>query len=270
MPHAKLERIDIDDVATDVESVVREIHRQLGNIDPPIPVHEIARALDIEEIKAIDCANFEALLLTGPTRDIGSICVNKKSGRRRQRYSIAHELGHFLCGWHHFNSDEGFRCSKQDMAVPLGDKQHIAQEKEANQFAIELLAPKRMVDRYLRGLPELEQVLAMHDRLDISKTAAARRYVNLHSKPLAVVFAAGGVFQYADRGSGFPFIDMTKGQPIPQVPRSKDEELSEMVEADALDWGLGGQSGLATQCLNQQDGHQIVLLHLEAKSFEDR
>jgi Zn-dependent peptidase ImmA (M78 family) len=270
VPPAKLERIDIDDVATSVERVVGEIHRQLGSIDPPVPVHEIARALDIDEIRAIDSTNFEAMLITGRTRNTGSICVNKASGRQRQRYSIAHELGHFLCGWHRLNSDQGFRCSKQDMAVPLGDQEHVVQEKEANQFAIELLAPERLVAGYLRGLPEFEQVLAMHTRLDISKTAAARRYVKLHREPLAVIFASNGIFQYADRGPSFPFISMTKGQQLPETSWAKDEMLSEMVEADPLDWGLGAHTGLATQSLNQQDGHQIVLLLLDTESPEDR
>lgn len=86
---AKLERIDIDDVGRDVGSVVGEIHRQLGNIDPPVPVSDIALALDIEEIRAIDCENFEAMPLTGPTRDTGAICVNKGSARQRQRTTLA-------------------------------------------------------------------------------------------------------------------------------------------------------------------------------------
>ena len=108
------------------------------------------------------------------------------------------------------------------------------QETEANQFAIELLAPERMVSRYLRGLPELEQVVAMHTKLDISNTAAARRNVKLHKEPLAVVFATDGAFQYADR------------------------------EADPLDWGLRNVIGLSAQSFYQQGGHQIVLLHLDA------
>jgi hypothetical protein len=91
------------------------------------------------------------------------------------------------------------------------------QETEANQFAIELLAPERMVSRYLRGLPELEQVVAMHTKLDISNTAAARRNVKLHKEPLAVVFATDGAFQYADRGPDFPFIDIKKGQLLPSI-----------------------------------------------------
>lgn len=269
MPPVALERIDIDDIATDVDRIIGEIHRQLGNIDPPVPVHEIARALDIEEIRSIDCSNFEAVLITGETRDTGAICINKRSSHQRQRYSIAHELGHFLCGWHRFNADEGFLCSKQDMAMPLGEQQHIEQEKEANQFAIELLAPERLVAGYLRGLPELEQVLAMHARLDISKAAAARRYVRLHREPLAVVFASNGMFQYADRGAGFPFINMTKGQRLAASSLAQGETLSEMVEADPSDWGLGRHVSLATQSLRQQDGHQIVLLSLEAEAPDD-
>ena len=269
MKRVSLERIDIDDVATNVDRIVTEIHRQLGAIEPPVPVHDIARALDIEEIRETPTTNFEAMLITGIARDTGAICVNRASNWQRRRYSVAHELGHFLCGWHRLNSDDGFRCSKQDMAVPLGNRLHITQETEANQFAIELLAPERMVSRYLRGLPELEQVVAMHTRLDISKTAAARRYVKLHKEPLAVVFATNGIFQYADRGPDFPYIDIKRGHPLPSISEAGNAEtISEMVEADALDWGLRNAVGLSAQSFCQQGGHQIVLLHLDADPLE--
>ena len=51
-----LDRMAVDDVATDPERIAAEIHRQLGDIDPPVPVDEIARALDIVEIRHSRCA----------------------------------------------------------------------------------------------------------------------------------------------------------------------------------------------------------------------
>lgn len=260
----------VDDGAPDPERIVVEIHRQLGAIEPPVPIYEIARALDIVEIREEPTTNFEGVLLTGDERDVGMILINKRSSIERRRYSLAHELGHFLCNWHRPIVAGGFLCSRQDMAIPSGDQVHIRQESEANRFAIELLAPSRMLTRYLNRLPDLEQVLAVHAALQISKTAAARRYANLHREPLAVVFATNGLFQYADRGPGFPFIKLERGDPLPHIPPVGGDGISEMSDADPTAWpGLEWKTELSVQVLQQERGHAIVLLHLAPTETDD-
>jgi hypothetical protein len=265
-----LERIDIDDVATDPERIAAEIHRQLGDIPGPVPVHAIARALDIDEIKTKPLQNFEGMLLTKPERDFGTVLLNSLGSPQRRNYSLAHELGHFLCGWHIPTHDAGFRCTQRDMALPSGNARHVKQEREANQFAIELLAPPRLVKPYLRRLPDLEHVLSMHMALDISKVAAARRYVELHKERLAVVFAKNSSFIYAVRGSEFPWIDLAEGDPLSVLPHAPSEErISEMVEADPRDWFIRTPSvEIAAQVLSQEKGHAMILLHA-ANAQED-
>ena len=61
---------------------------------------EIARALDIHEIRVEPLSNFEGALITTAERGYGSILVNGNVDRRRQTFTIAHELGHFLNIWH--------------------------------------------------------------------------------------------------------------------------------------------------------------------------
>ena len=104
----------------------------------------------------------------------------------------------------------------------------------------------------------------MHSALEISKTAAARRYVNLHREPLAVIFANNGLYQYADRGAGFPYINLRKGHLLPSLPSvDRDSNISEMVEADPLDWpGLQQTTSLSVQVMRQEGGHSIVLLYI--------
>lgn len=255
----------VDDAAFSVDRIAFEIHRQLGDIEGPIPVDQIALRLGIDDISERPLNSFEAALTTDPERDCGVILLNSRSSPYRKRYSLAHELGHFLCGWHKQTSNKGFVCSKRDMAIPSGNDVHVRQETEANQFAIELLAPKRLISRYLNRLPDLEHVLAMNAELKISKTAAARRYVSLHREPLAVVFAHQGFYQYADRGIGFPYINMDRGDPLPSMPKvGRDSNVSEMVEADPRDWrGLQRANGLAIQVMQQENGHSIILMHIE-------
>jgi len=72
------------------EKLAAAIHRQLGERDGPVPVHAIARVLDIVEIRQEPIANLEGALITTPERDIGHILVNANSSWQRRRYSLSH------------------------------------------------------------------------------------------------------------------------------------------------------------------------------------
>jgi hypothetical protein len=96
--------------------------------------------------------------------------------------------------------------------------QHLIQEIEANRFAIELLAPSRLLRPYLSGIPDLAKVLELADGLGLSREAAARRYVELHRQPTALVFGADGVVRYVERHSDFPFVSCRPGQPLLALP----------------------------------------------------
>ncbi len=59
---------------------------------PPVNVNEIARHLGLEILVEDLDEDISGLLITSPKER--SICVNKKHSRTRQRFTIAHELGH--------------------------------------------------------------------------------------------------------------------------------------------------------------------------------
>jgi hypothetical protein len=177
-----LDRMALDDVGLNPQRLAGAIHQQLGDRPGPVPVHEIALALDIIDIREEPLASFEGALVTTPERDCGSILVNSASGRPRRRYTIGHELLHFLNPLHQPPSAGGFQCSRSDLT--LADlkhrERHFRQEAEANAFAIELLAPLRRVRKFLTGTPDLSKVLVMSDELDLSREASARRFAELH------------------------------------------------------------------------------------------
>ena len=255
--------MEIDDAGWTPQARAAEIHRQLGEISPPIPVRKIAQALDIHEIREEPLINFEGCLITDPERSTGDILVNSSAASPRRRYTIAHELGHFSCSWHQSDDSAGFRCSRSDMTASRGKEGgRDLQEAEANQFAIELLAPERLLSKHLRRLPELERILLIKNELDISKAAAARRYVELHPQPLAVVFVQHGQFLYAQRGAAFPWLPFGSQDRLPELPAiAAGENISEMTAVDPLDWlRPGAAHKLAVQVLRQENGHAMILL----------
>lgn len=219
-------------------------------------------ALDIAEIREKPLRNFEGCLQTDSERSEGIILVNANASHLRRHFSIAHELGHFLCGWHKTIRREGFICTRSDMTVPKGDDVHMRQESEANRFAIELLAPEHMVRPYLKRLPELENVVAMANAIEISKMAAARRYIELHQASLAIVFIHEGTVNYVQRSETFPWLPFASGDKLPSIPEvPAGSRFSLMEEVDPELWlGPRGSIGLAAQVLHQQEGHAMVLL----------
>jgi hypothetical protein len=268
-----LDRMALDDVGANPVKIAEAIHAQLGETTGPVDVHAIARVLDIVEIREEPLETFEGALVTQPERDTGAILVNATSSPQRRRYTVSHELGHFLNPWHRPTSADGFRCSRADMMVveKRDQDRHWRQEAEANTFAIELLTPRKRLKRYLAGMPDLEYVLEMAAAFDISREAAARRYVALHADSLAAVFSKDGVVRYFDRSQDFRWLSPRKDSPIPELPRPEGAQLLSAIEdADPADW-LDRPAGasLSVQTLHQQNGFAITLLCADTPDEED-
>jgi hypothetical protein len=267
-----LDRIEVEEAGPNATRLAEAIHLQLRPRSGPVRVHDIASALDIIEIREEPLNDCEAALITLPERNYGLILLNLNSSPQRRRYSVGHELLHFLNPWHEPTSPEGFHCSRQDMIETdgFGRDRHRRQEAEANEFAIELLAPPARVAPYVDGSADLKQALAMAKNLDISREAAARRYVALHEERLAVAFVKDEHLRYVELGAEFPRLSISKGQPIPFLPRgSGSGALSAFEEIDAVDWlKRTNAASLSAQVFRQRDGYAILLLKAESADAE--
>jgi Zn-dependent peptidase ImmA (M78 family) len=105
--------------------------------------------------------------LSGLTnRSQKTIRINKKHHPLRQRFSLAHELGHICLDHDLILSD---RIEEEGINAEF--------EKEANEFASELLMPIDMFKKAFRANPNLE-VLA--DTFQVSTTAVSVRALKLH------------------------------------------------------------------------------------------
>lgn len=268
----------IEEAGPNPERLADAIHAQLSLKSGSVPVYEIASAVDIVDIRERRLIGLEGALVTTPDRDVGSIAINSRSRPERRRFTLAHELGHFLNLWHQPKDPSGrFSCSRADLGLGWSSRStkaspHVDQEIQANRFAIELLAPLRMVRPFLYGISDLDKVLTMSETLAISREAAARRYVELHADPTALVFGADGLVRYVQRHPNFPFVSCRKGDPLPGlVDAPDDDRVSPHVEADASDW-LARPSGasLIAQTLRQKAGYSITLLVLDDSEDEDQ
>jgi Zn-dependent peptidase ImmA (M78 family) len=91
-----LDRMTIEDAGANPQKLAYAIHRQLALRSGWVRIDEIAAALGIIEIRYEEFDSFEGALITRPERDMGMILVKASQNERRRRFTIAHELGHFL------------------------------------------------------------------------------------------------------------------------------------------------------------------------------
>jgi len=113
--------------------------------------------------------------------DRAIITVNNTAPRARQRFSGAHELGHWMC-------DRGkiaFACTDRSFTREWSDDNP---ERRANQYATELLLPEKMFSPRVKNR-ELTFGTArdLADLFETSVTATAIRLVQLGSFPAMIV-----------------------------------------------------------------------------------
>ena len=254
---------------------MRALHGLIGRIDGPIPVAEVARALDIVEVLECPLDGCEGVLLTDRTRKNGSILVNNKRGAQAARFSIAHELGHFLLERHVLGLEDGMVCTVRDLRESRTMRQHNKQEVEANEFAIGLLVPGYAAAATLNADPEIEAAVQVQKRFDISLEAATRCLVERHEEPLAAVWAKDGVIRYVVRGPRFPWITWKAGQRLPALSRTPrylaagSSGISAMGEVAPAAWTQSDIPELFEQARIGKDGRSLTLLWATLPEAED-
>lgn len=112
-----------------------------------------------------------------------AIIYNKTHAPVRQRFTIAHELGHLrLHGFTSPHADRGFKLRFRNAESSSGS---VFEEIEANQFAAELLMPRELLlaEAAKFGLdyadPDDEKLEYLADAFRVSKLALSIRVANL-------------------------------------------------------------------------------------------
>ena len=124
-----------------VRETARGALKKHGIKEPPVSPETIAAAEGLEVRMIMTWPESLSGLLLRDSRCIG---INAKHAPTRRRFSLAHELGHWLLrhdvAWH----ERDVTIDEPPQEVP-NDELHNWQEAEANEFAGELLAPREML-----------------------------------------------------------------------------------------------------------------------------
>jgi hypothetical protein len=236
---------------------------------------EIAQALDIREVRLHPFDGFEGMLLTDAVRSTGSILANTSKGPRRARFTVAHELGHFLMERHQFSDAKGFRCTPGDMRETREGRQQLRQESQANRFAIDLLAPRYLIAQLLSADPDLRDAQRVRDHLDLSLEASVRVMVEYRVEALAAVWSHRGQIRYFTRSAAFPFLSCERGDPVPKmsaafgaIGRGK-RGITSYAEAHPFPWTGRSDLVLHEQTRIAANGHAVTLLWADMPDPDD-
>jgi Zn-dependent peptidase ImmA (M78 family) len=277
-----ISRMDLADFGSP-ERLAIEIFKNEPELILPIPIEELCKKLDITEILPLKTEGYEGGLITDKDKYEGIILFNANSPAYRQRFTISHELGHFLIASHVPSDQDGFLCSQEDMfKLPEAtQKQRVRMEIEANLFASRILMPLHFLRRDVPAgkHPDLSQIIELSDRYNVSKEAMCRSYVGLREEPTAMLICLNGkVLRIYKDDKKFPFITVSSGQAIPKQSAFYQNNVrkdgpSDIFGVDAGVWTdvvRGKRSpDLYEQFFIQSAGYSIIMLSMNYEEDED-
>lgn len=166
-----------------IEKKVTEILKAERVRSLPIPVEKIAKKYGVDVMPYDLGSEVSGVLVVSGKK--GTIGFNRSQSNVRQRFTIAHEFGHYIL---HGESNKELFVDK-DFIVKFRSKKQYSQaeqrhESEANAFAAALLMPKQIVyeeiakDKF-QSLSEVELIEALARVFDVSIPAMTYRLWDL-------------------------------------------------------------------------------------------
>ena len=159
---------------------VRNLLQKSMVTSPPVPIEKIAKALGMDIQRSPLADDLSGLLVQHNDFKEPIIGVNSLHPRVRQRFTIAHEIAHYLLHGDVVHIDRGFSVNFRDSRSPSAE---YRAEIEANNFAAEILMPKMFLENDLdKGTVDMGDENGLHElaeRYGVSGQAMAFRIKNL-------------------------------------------------------------------------------------------
>lgn len=181
------------------------LNLSLGNNHFPIDVEALAKDFShiiypedpISLVKGADLHGFEGGLVKAPKdkKGWGIIYNNQMQSQGRQRFTLAHEFGHYLLHRNHY--PDGLQCGEQDFV--RWDSEYGQVEHQANVFAANLLMPlddfRNQIDAKVKA--EFSDISACAERYGVSLMAAALRWIDYTERRSILVVSRSGFILWA-------------------------------------------------------------------------
>jgi len=267
----ELDLISLADCFTP-KQLVNEIRRQHPDLKPPIPIRDIAKAVGIQTIDPMATEEVEGMLVADAAKESGVIFYKESSPLGRQRFTIGHELGHFLLLHHGYEQS----CSTRDIKVESKPSSVRESESEANEFSQLLLMPDDLILQEIVNKPiNLELLKIVENTFQMSFEAIANKCASLSNVPYALIYSLNGVVRYCWRDwEKFPYwIPFKGGDSMPlfsqaSTLKQSEETISDSRAVNYSDWievkrHKAPPRFLVEQTYTQRKGFQVTMLRYE-------
>lgn len=150
------------------------LHR-FGVHNPSVDVNAIAEKLGIE----VNIGEMDQGISGVIYREKGKavIGLNKDDTAERNRFTIAHEIGHFM-----MHRDQDLHVDSEEILFRRTSELGDPKETAANVFAAALLMPKAFLMK--ESKPSLKNISKLAEKYNVSSQAMSYRLVNLGLVPL--------------------------------------------------------------------------------------
>ena len=169
-----------------IRKIVRNLLRQNRVLQAPVPLRRIAASLGLAiEQTPGNAENLSGFLVRDARAHTAIIGVNSSHPKNRQRFTIAHEIAHFLLHEGepvYVDGRETFRVDRRSFQSSKGDH---PDEIEANAFAAELLMPADLLRNDLDDvgehvdLADEDALKSLAKKYEVSVAAMSFRLANL-------------------------------------------------------------------------------------------
>lgn len=168
------------------EMSANELIEQL-ELTPPIDVYHICEVCNIEIINA-DLKNAYAYFKIRNGRKV-IFLSNLIVGTEKEKFTIAHELGHYFLPNHMMKIDDMY--TEKDYMNRVNAK---IIENDVDQFASELILPSKYVNQRLEkiSLREFIKLKELANYYEVSLTSLLCRYVDINSESMALICYENG------------------------------------------------------------------------------
>jgi Zn-dependent peptidase ImmA (M78 family) len=166
-----------------IESQATEILSELKIKSVPIQVEKIAKKLGLDVVQRDLGSNVSGVLYVQNGK--GTIGYNPNESEVRKRFTIAHEIGHFVL--HKINND--MFIDKKEFKLFRNEQSSTGEhrmEQEANAFAAALLMPKELLITEIKKFKidlsddEDDSIRNLAKKFEVSATAMTYRIDNLN------------------------------------------------------------------------------------------
>ena len=165
-----------------LEARAEKTLRDTDTLRVPVAIDRVAQRLNLTMEAGALGEDVSGMLIIRGER--GAIGYNSAHVRVRQRFTIAHEIAHFLLHAKHGGKPQlfidGYMSFRRDATSSTGADRD---EVDANKLGAALLMPRSLVQKEIRGndlnLDDEESINLLAKRFQVSAAAMSNRLMNL-------------------------------------------------------------------------------------------